>query len=416
MSGEVVLDDTFVNTTLMPVSTGLGGVLFRQAPNWKLRKGLKDSIGQCLRLFDEHHGISGSRAIPPEYVTERKLFITGLTILGGKLNLEDLTKIMEPVIETDWKAHVELNKEKRYRDHITHPVRVTAIGWWLIHAGSGRVMKKLERHYQDKMAHGAVPKEFRRQKLCWQAIVEYAWLACGLLHDVGFPLEYHLRSGRRLDERYGKLHSVLPPATGTRTLKARKEIERLLEPLEIPWSECGESGLGERLKDLFAGRGFKHSHALLSPLLFAGAINDDPTRIIQKLALQLAARAIVTHHDSKDNGILSDPLATLLFVADNIQGWQRSFLHKEGARIGLRRTIRPIVECLSIRLEPARGGYQAIFEMNMEERRTLKKEPYGWDFDKFCEPNRRVERLIQVQGFLPRIILSEKNCLEPPDF
>ncbi|MEW6668589.1 MAG: hypothetical protein AB1512_25535 [Thermodesulfobacteriota bacterium] len=248
----------------------------------------------------------------------------------------------------------------------------------------------------------------------WKAIIEYAWLACGLLHDVGFPLEYHLRSGRKLGERYSDLHAFLSPVRGI--LKTRDVMEKLFKPLEVPWVECCGTGLRARLKGLFADNGFKHSHALLGPLSFAGDLNEDPRRVCQRLALQLAARAIVTHHDPGDEDILSDPLATLLFVADNIQGWQRSFLHKEGARKDLRRTIRPIVECVGIRLKPEREGYRAIFQMNVTESKILKKEPYGWDFDKFCDPNKRVERLIRSLRFLPRIVLSERNCIDPPDF
>ncbi|MEW6668590.1 MAG: hypothetical protein AB1512_25540 [Thermodesulfobacteriota bacterium] len=143
MTTPIILNDTFVLRTLGPVATGSTGVLFRQIQDASLREELENSITLCQRLFDEHHGISPSRAIPSEYRTERTLFTLGMDILGKVLNLENLIKIVEPVIEIDWKAHLELNKEKRYRDHITHPVRVTAIGWWLLHEGNHRLLKIL---------------------------------------------------------------------------------------------------------------------------------------------------------------------------------------------------------------------------------------------------------------------------------
>jgi hypothetical protein len=67
---------------------------------------------------------------------------------------------------------------------------------------------------------------------------------------------------------------------------------------------------------------------------------------------------------------------------------------------------------------PAGTGYRAEFKMT--DKRTdweiLKKAPYCWNFTGFSQPNQAVQDLIRRSGWLPGILLSDRNCVQPPEF
>jgi len=412
----VTLGDDFVLEQLMQAKELPSLVSLPPAQMVQVGRRIKNKIQRCLSLFRKHHGVSRRRH-RPEYVQQlEKLLIPGLNILGRVLNLEKAISCFEHLIETDWKAHVELAKEKRYRDHITHPIRVTAIGWWLLHREDGKLLDDLAEHYKCETANyrGDYGIDISSHDCDWKAIVEYAWLACGLLHDSAYPQEYHLRAGERRRKNFGDACRIL--ALTLRTFSTDSTRQDILSPLGGSWFANQGPNLNARLDGLCQKERFKHAHALLGALHHLRSLGTK-LHSLQGLVVQLAAQAIVTHHDKSDCFILSDPLSLLLYVADNLQAWQRPFLHREEdvSPSGIR-TIRPIVECKKIKLVAAGNGYLAKFRMNCEEMAVLKKRPYKWDFEKFKEPNERVECLIKKHELLPQIILSEPCCIQPPEF
>jgi hypothetical protein len=249
----------------------------------------------------------------------------------------------------------------------------------------------------------------------WEAIVEYAWLACGLLHDMAYPLEYQLRSGEKLRESYGDTLRIFEP-TRTRFSTARGR-QTLMKNLSGSWIVNQELDWETRLSRVVAGGRFKHAHAVVGPLHNLLSLDGARLHSLQGLVVQLAARAVLAHHDDEDDSIVSDPLSLLLYVADNLQAWQRPFLYREGSRNPLgEHRIRPIVECHRIELVPRGRGYLAEFRMNEGDKEILKDEPYNWKFKKFQEPNERVERLIREYAKLPPITLSQPCCIQPETF
>jgi hypothetical protein len=183
-------------------------------------------------------------------------------------------------------------------------------------------------------------------------------------------------------------------------------------------------GLEERLERLCRGpreKRFRHAHALLGALhqvLLLGGQLHTP----QGLFVQLAARAIVTHHDKDAKAtVVSDPLAFLLYVSDRLQAWKRPYLYREPPEEdGEPIRIRQIVECQKIALIPdGKGGFVAKFEMNSEEKDwEILKKRFGWSFDEFRKPNQALEGLIRRhgKGMFPRFVLSRKSCLSPQEF
>ncbi len=417
MSGSITLDDKFVLQKLTSIATGRPALIDLEATRmWLMPGRIEDGIEQCLKLFDEHRGINSASAIPDEYQDERLFLNYGLGIVGKVLNFENFIPTFKSVIEIDWKAHIELKKEKRYRDHISHPVRVTAIGWWLLHRNNNALLTELADHYKDKTYAYREAFAIETRPHEWKDIVEYAWLACGLLHDAAYPLEYQLRTGEKLRMRYGDTLRIFNPARKRFTTTRMRQT--LLKQLTGSWFANQGLDLDTRMSESVSGGKFKHAHALLGPLHYLLTFDMARLHSLQGLILQLAARAIMTHHDDEDEFIVSDPLALLLYVADNLQAWQRPFMHREGPAIPLtnRCVIRPIVECERIELIPQGTGYLAKFCMNNSDKEILIKDPYNWKFEKFREPNERVERLISKHGTFPLISLSQHRCIQPEEF
>jgi len=365
---------------------------------------LDDQIEKCVRLFKLHRGASD---LDPEV----RLLRRGLDIVGKTLAFEGALELFERVIESDWLAHVSLLKDKRYRDHITHPLRVTAIGWWLLHRENAQLLAEMAKHYEGATQAYVGKYGITLGDRGWTAIVEYAWLACGLLHDSAYPLEYHLRVGVRLGAS-DVLRLIIPPPESYR---GRGAARKVVLGLAGSWLQAQRLGVSRRLSAL-PDHGFKHSHALLGGLLHA-AFTNDPLPSLRGLVRQLAARAIITHHDAEDGAIASDPLAHLLFVADNLQFWGRPFVHTLEHPPG-GHVVRTLVECECVEMEPRADGYIARLVMNAKEEdmAILKAPPYAWTFGAFQKPNQRLQTMLAARGGLPQIEISLKECIKPAEF
>ena len=419
---KIILDDTFVIEQMGPVATG-GICLLEPAavpPGFSPRQEEKQAK-KCRRLFCRHHGISEDEAepIPLHHLSEFRLLNFSLDIIGKVLNLESGGLLLAKVIEVDWKAHTELLKQKRYRDHITHPVRVAALGWWLLHRNHGALLKTLAAHYRNRTRSyrrscGIVCRPDEPNK--WERIIEYAWLAAALLHDSAYPLEYHLRAAEGLCRGYGDGFRIYDPLRRRFTTRRGRSV--VLGCLAGSWFLKQALDIENRMAELGGTKQrFEHAHAITGALHHLMHLGP---RLVsfQGLVVQMAARAMVSHHDQKDRAIKSDPLALLLFVADNLQAWGRPFLHREVTSNpgNEAHRIRPLVECERIRLDPDGNGYLAKFQMNLADRHILQKEPYSWNHNEFCRPYRRLESLLRSQPLLPQITLTGADCIEPISF
>jgi hypothetical protein len=414
MSETVVLDDDFTLAEIRSVADDWPELAWSGGGRREARQRIAETVQRSMDLFDRHRGFTYLAASPGTYSVEQKLLRRGLSIIGLTLHLEEALPLFERVVEVDWRAHLDLDKEKRYRDHITHPVRVTGIGWWLLHRDDKLLLDSMAEHYAEatreyRAAHGIDTTDHT-----WAALVEYAWLAAGLLHDSAYPLEYHLKTGERLGHPSCDALGML--ASGPRFSRKRSRNHHL-GPLAASWLEAQGLNLDSRLADL-PKRGFKHAHALLGALHHVRALGDK-LHTLQGLIVQMAARAIVTHHDKDEASIVSDPLALLLYVADNLQAWRRPFLLAQTMpdRPGVH-AVRPIIECDRIELIPDGDLYRARFVMNPEaaDMAILKNEPYRWNLAAFREPNLRLQELIGRHPQFPRLILAEPECVQPEEF
>ena len=411
MAVEVTFDDNFVLAQLTgrAVAAGRGRALLPPTPDSRL---VNPGIHDCIDLLRKRYGLTPGSAPSPAFFVELQLLDRGLTILGHTLGLHAALKMVERTIEADWIAHAELAKLKRYRDHITHPMRVTAIGWWFLHRSGDVLLRRLAHHYR------AATDTYRRSRgiPCdghdWKAIVEFAWLATGLLHDCAFPLQYRLHSGLHLGEG-------LPDTLGLfRVPACFLDSRSIRRRLNGSWLAAQSLGLKGRIAAL-CGSGFKDAHALLGGLHHCLALGRRRLHSLQGLVIQLASRAIITHHDDDDKSIQSDPLAVLLVVCDELQSWQRPFLHREESNTDSdpdAQTIRPLVECFKVTLHKEKAGFVAVQHMNHGERKILRKEPYSWCFEEFSKPRAKLEKLLHKQNWLPPITCSQRRCIYPSSF
>jgi hypothetical protein len=414
MNEKVILDDDFVLGELHGLATSGRELVSPVGPRREARHRIEDTIARCCERFDRHRGFSYLAAGPGDLLSEQKLLRRGLDLVGLVLGLERSLPLFERIVEVDWRAHLDLDKEKRYRDHITHPVRVTAIGWWLLHRADRALLESMAAHYEQSTLEYRSACGIDLGGHSWEDLVQYAWLAGGLLHDSMYPMEYHLRAGERLGEQSCDALGLCAVAA---KLHSPGDRRRLVEPLRNSWFTSQRLLLEQRLSTL-PSRQFKHAHAILGALHHLHA-SGDRLHTLQGLILQMAARAIVTHHDKEETAIVTDPLALLLYISDNLQAWKRPFLfaHALPGQPGSH-GIRPIVECERIELIPEGSGYDARFWMNPDPRdmEILKNDPYRWRFEDFRVPNHRLQELIARQATLPPIRLAEPTCVMPNEF
>ena len=419
MASTIILDDSFVQKQLAHVAFAGRALL---APTHALPE-LNSRIKKCEIILKKHHGYSTGGTPSRGFIRDQNLLNLALAILGHRLNLYHAFAMFERTIEVDWFCHTELGKAKRYRDHITHPVRVTAIGWWFLHRSRSSLLRTLASSYRKKTAAYLHSKSIPLGDRTWKEIVELAWLATGLLHDCAFPLQYRLQSGLHLRKGVQDTLGILPPAP--ESLMDSRKRQAMLDRLESSWLVEELPDLDRRIYELCKERRanrFEHAHALLGGLHHCLAVEGKgQLHTLQGLVVQLAARAIITHHDKdeKKAAVVSDHLAALLFVSDNLQNWERQFLHQEQSQYNSdKRTFRPIVECREIRLNRGKNGYVAVHYMNEdeEERGILCKRPYKWCFEKFQEPMKQLENFMKRYNMQPEIKCSQRCCVHPKNF
>ena len=415
MATPLQLDDGFALAILTPIALGRTAALISHTGPKADPIGIQKKIAGCLELFDQHQGLTEPKSIvPPEVMLRRTLLIRALDIIGKVLNLEQAIPTYGCVVETDWTAHIELKKEKRYRDHIIHPACVTAIGWWLLHLGLDPLVTRLAEHYK-RVTEGYIRKfHFHLDDSDWPTLVENAWLAAGLLHDTGYPLEHHLRTGHQVQAGFGDALGVVDLAAQRLASAPYRRV--LLRRLRHSWFGAYSGlDLDSRLEAL-RGHEYKKSHGILGAIHQLLALSSPHSA--HGLMVQLAARAMVTHHDEKDDDILSDPLARLLAIADGLHAWRRPFVHRQASATPSRRiSFHTIIECERIVLVPQGKGYWARFQMTgIPADRLAMRDSYAWRFDEFRKPNFRLEQLISQDGWLPPIVLTDRSCIQPASF
>lgn len=460
---SLTFDDEFVRRQLSEVAHRWPPLKDIPIGQTSLQKRIRGKKDQCINVFRKHYCVSRIKNLPPHISEILGLLEISLEILGKVLVLEKAIPDIERLIEADWIAHIELEKEQRYRDHITHPVRVTAIGWWLLHRNKGTLLKHLAEYYEsntseycnrynihdqinvwwDKKANSlsAMIKDTIEDSppdhlLPWMALLEYAWLISGLLHDSAYPLEHHFRSCKRLKKRFGQTMPFLNHIVGN--FNSRISLNNQLDFLRDSWFFSNINNFEARVSDCFEdcdakhivqNESGKHPHAALGALHHLSSIKKD-IHTVQGLVSQMACRAITTHHDIKDDrsnhkdlDIQNDGLALLLFISDVLQAWKRPFIHRIGIPFAPdsgkdEQRISRLYECKEIELNPDGMRYRAIFKMNEDriELRILKSEPYKWELEKFQKPNRIIEHYLQENPDYPKIILSQLCCIHPPEF
>lgn len=439
---SVTLDDQFVRDELgsaMRLRSLSGAMGFLHGVRAKESK----QIAQCAGAFKDH--LRRQTLLRHSTVLkELQLLRATLEILGRVLGLRWAMGDVKQLVRADWISHVEIGKEKRYRDHVTHPVRVTAIGWWLLHRNRGRLLASLAREYKsatlaycqeesidvsgwwvrdgrangnsDVMteqvawdSNGADLISAPSSLLPWMSMVEYAWLATGLLHDLAYPLQRHLGACCEHGGRYREWSSVLGCALGQ--FGSPVKVGSILDSLRESWMVERLPDLEERLARCFRrkGTGLVHSHAILGTL---NPLLRTPVRLasVEGLVLQMAGRAIATHHDDENQHIRADGLAKLLFVADNLHMWERPFLHPGNG------AFQRLVECLRIELVTQGRGFDARFIMNQQMKELLKEAPYKWKYKKFIEPLQRVQEVLRDDEHLPNIALCRCRCIRPRSY
>ncbi len=461
-SREIFLNDQFVLDTMRAISGRIPSLNIDRGRMSGIQQIVVENGPKIISHFCKHYCVSLEKMQPLEILTQLDLLRITWKILGVILESENSFIDIKHIIEADWKAHIEIDKEKRYRDHITHPVRVTALGWWLLHRNHGRLLERMADYYEKSTGNYRKDRDiginswwsdhpckeslaerltefiednttdFRSfsigndRRVMWMTIVQYAWLACGLLHDSAYPLEYQLRCAKTLHNRFGSTFPVLGPAVGR--FPKRESAQAFLKPLEGSWFKGQMMDLNARLDFIFSPRSrngnpafklgkTKGVHAIIGALHQVLSIGKK-IHSVKGLVFQIAARGIATHHDEEISSIKNDEIAQLLYVSDGLQAWNRPFLHREPALEDGTRRIRPIIECRQISLEPEGDGYIAKFTMNntKKDRKILTMNPYSWEMDKFTEPYQRLEQLLGANDLYPQIILCQDRCIQPKEF
>ncbi len=454
---EVTFSDDFVarlvrNAAEMPVIVNLPENTSVEAIDDKNEK-----IDNCLKTLDKHNSISDDK---PDTNPEADMLRLSLTIIVNILEMQESLTGINHLIKSDWKSHIEIDKSKRYRDHINHPLKVTGIGLWLLHRNSGKLLSSMAKSYELKISRYRKSAKTNIEKwwkshpmkneigsciinqikscspeassitldpklLPWLALVEYAWLACGLLHDAAYPLEHQLLAGTRLYNRFSKTFPSFGLAVGN--FNSTANINDLVDQLKNSYFLEQIPDFKERFSEYFPETTlnqksiFKHSHALFGGLHQLFGFNNK-LDTVQGLMIQLAAIAIAVHHDDADKAaspIHTDELSKLLFISDQLQSWGRSFLHRGAVLKDGTRKFLPIIECREMILHPLSqvDCYLVKFQMTRSEKICkILKDEYDWQFNEFNKPYSIVEQIIEKDSLYPKITLTKKECILPKKF
>jgi len=377
------------------------------------------------------------KAISPDYEAWRdcaqcvsnKLICTETSFFGS-YDLCNLQKCLQVSLRNvDWLLHLS---GKRYRDHASHQLFVSVLGWFLLNCVvDSKISDGKEQTLKQWIADHGNPS-LRVEE------VELAWWIMGLLHDHAYPLSHVLRMPISLaggkargdfleqiwallgqgSERYcanGAIAGVysdtllrdlyqvvLLDSDEKRRVAIYKKLTEYLSPFFPETQELPrEDDKGNQLSC--------YDHGILGAANLAAW---SPEAAHNNHILQTVIRAVAIHNGAachKNVNAQKDPLAFLLILCDELQEWGRRILVEDGI----------VCESQKIRLENLEkvkpGTYKLTDELAVIFEylpRILKKT--GWDFSQF-ERSKEIafKRLYIPNGFPIKKITYQIPHLDP---
>jgi hypothetical protein len=197
--------------------------------------------------------------------------------------------------------------KRDYRDHIVHQVRVATIGSILLQekVGARTLLEQAAEALEAKLGPLKIPpKKF----------ITVAWWLAALLHDCGYPYQFHYEAFQRLRKIYR-----IPLGSPTRTawFPCHQDLALLAGPL--------------RPEDVANCQQGRHSFMSAAELASAefdyergmGKGEGKAYRRRRRALFSLATQAILCHHGPSPVSFRDNPLGFLLILSDEIHEAER---------------------------------------------------------------------------------------------
>ncbi|WP_413612927.1 hypothetical protein [Bdellovibrio sp. HCB-110] len=293
-------------------------------------------------------------------------------------------------IRLEWLLHSEssYSPKGRYRDHITHQMKVTLLGLEFLD-GNLTESPLLEDTIKALKESKALDKFLRfyeiEENLIDREVVTAAWLLAGLFHDIGYCFLMHVKTSRNLSK-------VSPLFNKNPQHLIWDEVKDLIQDSSLITSFFKEFGLTltsssslEEVKSVIYSSAFEgKNHSVIGGLYLLYMLSTLESRASKvfkselvfskkiKLVFELAALAVLTHDidspskqmafqgpDEKKAFLFKDsfkisfseyPLSFLLGVCDQLQEWGRIRVKREVADSPNLIYERQIIDCNSVEI------------------------------------------------------------------
>jgi hypothetical protein len=307
---------------------------------------------------------------------DRRASVTSTYVLAKEIMRRliqgaDLETAFCTLLDFEWLAHTRFKEQEAgtglrnlYRDHITHPAHVAALGRWL-----QKQVPFLSRDAVIKALRAKYGRSGKRAGVQWDYVAERAWYAAAFFHDIAYPVEFVRGRCEQVSASFPCLCSDWKHYQGL--LARHRAIKTHL------FKDCN------RYQDVCkVVQNTKHCHAALGALYLLRLAPLSSLSRDDQLVIELASDAILHHHDRDPVVFQRHPLRYLLALSDFMHEWGREVIGwKVQGRKRVMHFFRPVPKVL-ISVDTA--ALKICFELQFAPESELAKIP-DWSRDKLVE-------------------------------
>jgi len=303
--------------------------------------------------------------------------------------------LLRNLVDFEWLLHTELEEEqlekKRYRDHITHAVKVAYVGGRLLERSPELFGFDLDEKISGLLERSKEIQEFLKSAyidictLNFDVVVQRAWWLASAFHDLGYPIVYFKGVCGKIKtnyphifDRYGyDINDVSRIIPGLKRSLLYQVVDRCKIAEAFTSPKChGVWGATELL--------FRYNSM--------GDIDSNTF-----LAVHLAALAIFQHDFAQEIIFEKEPISFLLLLSDEIQEWGRIFLLVQAP------CIENITESEEVVI--IKEDFRWKIKFHYLSERTGKT---GWKLERACESKGQKLTKLQSGDKFPQICYKIK--------
>lgn len=279
----------------------------------------------------------------------------------------------------------------RYRDHLSHSIRVAALGHFLL---------KQVLTFPSKQMRMSLNEYFCLNKLFTPEDFTKSWWIASLFHDICYPMAKFFSSTKTLIDEMNQTFSPLAIIPSDHLFKLginKEETEDFVDILSNIIKDSVNTGVYQKFTNILEKtlNSENPDHGILGALILLMLTQGDHDEMLME-----AAKAIALHNiDGIEIVLEEQPLPGFLALCDEIQDWGREIREINGG-FHSRFKTRVLVSNMKLIVDDDK----LIFHSTIEDGLNFKKT--GFRFEEFQKGKiRKIGRIIRKESYASSFVI-----------